>query len=151
LTVVIEASLKSGSLITARFALEQGREVAAVPGFPLDPRCQGTNKLIKEGAYLLQSPEEVVELLYQSNHMRLDNNLSDKSEPQFRAFVANITDITDSDRKRVFDSLSTLPINIDVICQELNLQIPVVYSILLELELSGKAARTIGSCYIRLF
>ncbi|MFV0250967.1 MAG: DNA-processing protein DprA [Rickettsia aeschlimannii] len=51
--VVVEASLKSGSLITAKFALEQNRGIFAVPSFPLDPRCQGTNKLIRDGAYLV--------------------------------------------------------------------------------------------------
>jgi DNA processing protein len=62
-TVLIEAARKSGSLITARFALEQGREVMAVPGSPLDPRAQGTNDLIRQGATLVTSAEDVLEVL----------------------------------------------------------------------------------------
>ena len=59
-TIVIEAGMKSGSLITANFALEQNRDVFAVPGFPLDPRCMGSNQLIKNGAYLLESVEDIL-------------------------------------------------------------------------------------------
>lgn len=62
-TVVIEAARKSGSLITARFALEQGREVFAVPGSPLDPRAEGTNDLIRQGATLCASPDHVIAVL----------------------------------------------------------------------------------------
>src|SRR6185437_8300110 len=58
--LVVEAALRSGSLITARFALEQGREVFAVPGSPLDPRCRGTNDLIRRGAALTETAEDVV-------------------------------------------------------------------------------------------
>ena len=61
--IVVEAARKSGSLITARFALEQGREVFAVPGSPLDPRAEGTNDLIRDGATLCASPEHVVEVI----------------------------------------------------------------------------------------
>lgn len=59
-TLVIAASLKSGSLITSKFALQQNREVFAVPGFPLEPRCQGTNKLIKEGAHIVESVQDII-------------------------------------------------------------------------------------------
>ena len=62
-TVVIEAAPRSGSLITARLAGEAGREVMAVPGSPLEPRAQGCNQLIRDGAVLVQSPEDVIELL----------------------------------------------------------------------------------------
>src|SRR5690606_14320284 len=62
-TLVVEAAPKSGSLITARLAGEYGREVMAIPGSPLDARSHGCNQLIREGAVLVQSPEDVVELL----------------------------------------------------------------------------------------
>jgi DNA processing protein len=68
-TVVVEAAPRSGSLITARLAAEAGREVMAVPGSPLDPRAQGCNQLIRDGATLIQTAADVVEVIghYQSN------------------------------------------------------------------------------------
>src|SRR5690606_3923719 len=62
-TVVVEAAPRSGSLITARLAGEAGREVMAIPGSPLDARSQGCNQLIRDGAVLVQGPEDVIELL----------------------------------------------------------------------------------------
>src|SRR5262249_56703938 len=61
--VVVEAAKRSGSLITARCALEQGREVFAVPGSPLDPRCEGTNDLIKQGAAMVTEAADVITVL----------------------------------------------------------------------------------------
>ncbi|MEY3196909.1 MAG: putative processing protein DprA [Pseudomonadota bacterium] len=143
-TIVIEASLKSGSLITARAALEQGREVGAVPGFPMDPRCQGTNKLIKEGAHLIESSENVLELVmrYSSSFMgqfkeNCGNEIVNNKLPQY--------DISDLDRKSVIDMLSATPIDIDSIHSHTNLPMSIIYVIILELELAGKVFRSPGN------
>ncbi|MDX2050161.1 MAG: DNA-processing protein DprA [Rickettsiaceae bacterium] len=75
--IIIEAGLNSGSLITANFAIEQNRELFACPGYPLDPRCKGTNKLIKEGANLIESSEEVLIFLNEtSNRLKLKEQIS---------------------------------------------------------------------------
>lgn len=79
--IVVEASLKSSSLITAKFALEQNREIFAVPGFPLDPRCQGTNKLIREGAYLVESVDDIVANLPQYE------KFIEKDDESFKDFI----------------------------------------------------------------
>ena len=70
-TVIVEAALKSGSLITAKYALEQNREVFAVPGSPMDPRCKGTNQLLKEGAHLCEGIEDIIDNLGRNTQLRL--------------------------------------------------------------------------------
>ncbi|WP_293866284.1 DNA-processing protein DprA [uncultured Alsobacter sp.] len=89
-TVLIEAARKSGSLITARFALEQGREVMAVPGSPLDPRAQGTNDLIRQGATLVTGLEDVLEVLepllrkpFDGQHLAREQESPEPDEPLF--------------------------------------------------------------------
>lgn len=62
-TLVVEAALRSGSLITARFAAEQGREVMAVPGSPIDPRARGSNRLLRDGAHLVEEADDVLAIL----------------------------------------------------------------------------------------
>ena len=74
--VLVEAARRSGSLITARFALEQGREVLAVPGSPLDPRAEGTNDLIRQGATLITCAQDVLEVLF-----RWSNNVVPDGAP----------------------------------------------------------------------
>ena len=150
-TLVVEASLKSGSLITARMALEQGREVCAVPGFPLDPRCQGTNKLIKEGASLIESFEDVMELLSQSN-IRIPGVLSDNSGGSNFATMKLDHDIVDEEsRLMVIDILSSTATSINNIQKSTNLPLPAIYIILLELELAGKITRSPGGGIVRVF
>jgi len=150
-TLVVEASLKSGSLITARMALEQGREVCAVPGFPLDPRCQGTNKLIKDGALLIESFEDVLELLNQTD-MRPKSSLMEGSRDDNFATMSLSEDLVNKEsRLRVVEVLSSTATSVNDIQKAANLPLPVVYTILLELELAGKATRTPGGGFVRVF
>lgn len=141
-TIVIEAGLKSGSLITANCALEQNREVFAVPGFPMDPRCMGSNKLIKDGAHLLESSLDVFNNI--TSFKRLKNSLEEAANSNERFKIPDnggYLNITDSDRKAVITLLSSSPITYEAIANETKLAMPVIYTICLELELAGKLTR----------
>lgn len=150
-TVVIEASLKSGSLITARFALEQNREVFAVPGFPLDPRSFGTNKLLKEGAILVESADDIINSLSSAKLERSD--LTDMNNNAINNIEAPklMPEITDEMRHLVTSGLSSTPIEIDELRQQLDLPITAIHVIILELELAGKAIRHPGNRISLLF
>lgn len=150
-TLVIEAGLNSGSLITARMALDQGREVCAVPGFPLDPRCQGSNKLIKEGASLIESFEDVLELLERYKSKKHDILRDNSNNDNFVPMPMFDYNVTDADRARIFDMLSSAPVSIDDISTVSCLELPVIYLVLLELELAGKATRLINGDIVRVF
>jgi DNA processing protein len=137
--VVVEAAMRSGSLITARFAAEQGREVFAVPGSPLDPRCEGTNRLIKDGANILLSAQGIVEALrttYQPNNLQF-------LEPE-PAPMPQWQETSQSDRDHVISLLSPTAIEIDDLARESGLEIEVILSIMLELELAGRVVRESG-------
>jgi DNA processing protein len=134
--VVVEAALRSGSLITARLAGEQGRDVFAVPGSPLDPRAEGTNKLIKEGATLLTSSAELIESL-RTEYVAAPKSFSEPEAPFQESAEASA-----SDRKLVLSLLSPTPIDVDDIIRESRLSAAIVLGILLELELAGKVTRS---------
>lgn len=144
-TVVIEAGLKSGSLITANFALEQNREVMAVPGFPLDPRCMGSNQLIKNGAVLVESVDDVLRNMLSKNSVKSSLKDSSTQTENFSIFMKNDINITDKDRKSVLSLLSASPITLETIANELKLDLPILYTICLELELAGKITRSSGN------
>ncbi len=96
--VIVEAALKSGSLITARFALEQGREVFAVPGSPLDPRCKGTNHLLRQGAHICESIDDIINGLATQHTLNF-------SEEEATAFTHNPAAATnDSERQEAVNS-----------------------------------------------
>jgi DNA processing protein len=134
--IVVEAALRSGSLITARLAGEQGRDVFAVPGSPLDPRAEGTNKLIKEGATLLTGSAEVIESL-RTKYTATPKSLSEPELP-----IDEPAEASPSDRKLVLSLLSPTPIDVDDVIRESGLPAAIVLGILLEFELAGKAARS---------
>ncbi|WP_142850799.1 DNA-processing protein DprA [Telmatospirillum sp. J64-1] len=141
--VVVEASPRSGSLITARFALEQGREVFAVPGSPMDPRCQGPNGLIRQGATLVQSAADIFEAL----DLLLRRPLAEPPKGSFTPGAAPIPDDSEVEkaRKEVGEALGSSPVTVDEIIRQCQLSASVVSMVLLELELAGRLERHPGN------
>lgn len=139
--VVVEAAARSGTLITARFALEQGREVFAVPGSPLDPRCQGANRLIREGATLVESADDVIDVLAQQNRAA--------REPAHDLFTwrgGESPDPAETDRVReiVRELLSFTPTHRDEILREAEAPPALVIDALIDLVLAGEAEEHSG-------
>jgi DNA processing protein len=136
--VVVEAALRSGSLITARIAGEQGREVFAVPGSPLDPRAQGTNRLIRDGATLVSSADDVLEALG-----AVPRSLAAPGDLQL-AYDLSSDQASESDRSRIAGLLSPSAVDLDTLIRESGASPSVVVTVLLELELAGKITRHSG-------
>ena len=137
-TVVVEAAPKSGSLITARCAAEFGREVLAVPGSPLDPRAQGCNQLIREGATLIQNAEDVLEAIRPMSIRPF------RQRDERYASPAAAPDASEQERQAVLDLLSPTPVAVDEIVRQSQLPPATVQMVLLELELAGRLERHAG-------
>lgn len=146
--VVVEAALRSGSLITARLAGEQGREVFAVPGSPLDPRCHGSNNLIRQGAALTESAEDVLRGL--GGRPLAPTQEKALAEPDL-APLPPPTDV-DADKARtlLIEHLSPSPTGVDDLVRQTELPPALVASALLELELAGRIERHPGNRVARL-
>ncbi len=134
--VVVEAAKRSGSLITARLALEQDREVFAVPGSPLDQRAEGANHLIQQGARLVTSAADIVENLGQADPARGKLLEPDWEPAPGEHFVD--TEPTTSDRARLIEALSPTPVQVDTLIATTGLTVPVMQTLLLELDLAGR-------------
>ena len=136
-TLVVEAAPKSGSLITARLAGESGREVMAIPGSPLDARAQGCNQLIREGAVLVQSADDVIELL---------SGFDGNPRRAFREVGAayNPTDELADEPADIAGLLTTAPIAVDELIRQSSEPAAAVQLALLELELAGQLVRHAG-------
>jgi DNA processing protein len=153
--VVVEAAAKSGSLITARFALEQGREVFAVPGSPLDPRCRGGNDLLRNGATLTENAADVVTQLgpllrgapfVPPNRPTADLELPLKLPSPTPTPVA-IDD--DAGLDMILEILSPSPVAVDELVRQCQLSAAAVATLLLELELAGRIERHPGNLVSR--
>lgn len=138
---VVEAAHKSGSLITAHMALDQGREVFAVPGSPLDPRARGANDLIRQGAVLTESAADILE------HLRRPKSLF--SERPSHPFQEPLLAVDETQlalaREKIIENLSCCPITVDELARDCHVSLPLVLTVLLELELAGRLERQPGN------
>lgn len=140
-TLVVEAALQSGSLITARLALEQGREVFAVPGSPLDPRCRGTNDLIRQGATLVEGADDVLRVLAPM----LAQPLAAPPPPDYQPPPAEPDERALGPARRfVAERLGPSPVGLDELIRQSGLPPAVIHAALLELELAGRLIRHPG-------
>lgn len=133
--VVVEAAARSGTLHTARFALDQGREVFAVPGSPLDPRAEGTNRLIRDGALLTISADDVLDQLRPIAGGDL-SGYGETGEPGPDEAASGMVD--DDARACLVAALGPTPVAIDDILIHTGLKSSVVSVLLLELDLAGR-------------
>ncbi len=141
-TVVVEAARASGSLGTAKMALDQNREVFAVPGHPSDERARGCNRLIKDGAYLVEDAQDVLQIINQEGlslaspqHVSMHNSqniLLDEKE-------------LNKARKELSQLLSPSPVDMDMLLRELDCSLGILSHLLLELDLAGRLVRHPGN------
>lgn len=153
-TVVVEATPRSGSLITARIAAEQGREVMAVPGFPADPRANGPNALIREGATLVESADDVIAAIAPTTipAQPLLPGFAEETEAPLPSRFASpqTTPETRHERhERLLNSLTSAPLPVDVALRECQLSAAEGAVALLELELAGRIERLAGQMIAR--
>lgn len=142
--VVVEAAERSGTLITARLAAEQGREVFAVPGSPLDPRSHGTNALIRHGAILTTKADDVIEGI---------RGVAARSEEQEEAYVPGEPVVTDESERAALGEvllglMSYTPIHRDMLVRESGAGPAAVADALVDLVLAGQAAEMSGGLYV---
>lgn len=158
--IVVEATERSGSLITARLAGEQGRDVYAVPGHPLDPRASGPNRLIRDGALLVRDANDILEALHDfsggqralpARNLNLFDSASGEYEPLLPEArnepgphaIENVIESGEA-RRMICDHLSYSPVAIDDLIRATGIGAALTQTILLELELAGEACRLPG-------
>lgn len=135
--IIIEAPKRSGALLTAEYALDQGREVFAVPGNIGSQKSEGTNALIKKGAVLVTSVDDILN--------ELKGVLTYPSEQEKTKLEVDLS----LEEKNIFNLLSLEPNHIDKIAKQSNAKIPQVLSVLLSLELKGLVKQLSGKMFVR--
>ncbi|MFI4987247.1 MAG: DNA-processing protein DprA [Alphaproteobacteria bacterium] len=139
--VVVEAAARSGSLITARFAADHGREVFAVPGSPLDPRCKGTNGLLRDGAHLTEGAGDVLAVLEGMGRPPLAEEPPEGAAPP--PLQPTPSELEQA-RRTVLEALGPTPVPVDEILRQSHLSPAILSLALLELELAGRLERHPG-------
>jgi len=151
--IVVEAALRSGSLITARQALEQGREVFAVPGSPFDPRTKGTNKLLQDGAHLVTSTQDIINILSQIRYRTPQKQISlfeeEATQNDFLPPSHHINEPSIPKNENILELvqsfLSHSPVHIDELIRACDKPASEILTTILELELTGSIERHPGN------
>ncbi len=144
--VVVEAAWRSGTLMTARLALEAGREVFAVPGSPLDPRCAGSNDLIRQGAHLTGTVEDILEHLPDAPATM---PLFEAKRPPSMPKSAEAPRVAATEASQLIDFIGHSPVTVDELLRRCHLSVAAVQGILLELELEGRVESLPGNRVVR--
>lgn len=139
--VVVEAAEKSGSLITAQYAIDQGREVFAVPGSPLDPRARGANRLIREGAVLTENAEDILSVL----SPMLGGGFAEPDVPAPMMPAEALEAEADRIRAQLEEALGPAPVAIDELIRQTGAPVAAILTVLLEMELAGRCVRHPGN------
>ena len=145
--VIIEAAARSGTLVTARYAAEFGREVFALPGHPMDPRAEGTNALLKRGATLVTDPQDAIDVfkpmvgLDEQSPMFSGHSTTESQRAASQAEHPVTTEVGDGERNAVLAALSPAPVPLDVIIRATGLAPAQVNVALLELDIAGRIER----------
>ncbi len=141
-TLVVEAALKSGSLITAEYANEMGRYVMAIPGSPLDVRSRGGNHLIKEGAHLVETPEDALDILDERviKYILHEDTYESYEPPKVFATVEQVHEA----KQNILGLLSHTPVMVEELIHTSNLPPYIFHEALVELELTGRIVRSFG-------
>jgi DNA processing protein len=152
--VVVEAAARSGSLITARFALEQGREVFAVPGSPLDPRSRGANDLLRNGATLTETAADIIAQLgplLRGAPLPPRRDPIDRELPLIAPSHHRSPAVIEGDfgLDLILEKLSPTPVAVDELVRQCQLSAAAVATLLLELELAGRIERHPGNLVSR--
>lgn len=140
-TLVMEASPKSGSLITARLALDYDRDLLAVPGSPLDPRAKGCNQLIKQGAHVV---EEAADILHILDASKIQLELREPKTPPYSTAAIQDDDVAYA-HKKLMEKLSPTAVGVDELIEQCGISAASAQAALLEMELAGKVRRSVGN------
>jgi DNA processing protein len=143
MVVVVEAAARSGALVTVKWALEQGRDVGAVPGFPGDPRSQGANRLLKTGAYPIESIDDIFEAV------PLLKAEAPNTAPGAPREERRGVSLPSAEAARVLEALSSSPVDPDTLALHVQKPVATVQRLLLELEMRGLVARDAAGGYHR--
>ena len=142
-TLIVEASLRSGSLLTAKYAADQGRTVLAIPGHPLDFRARGTNKLLKNGACLVETADDIF-AEYASCHSYIAREETTEEYTAMPPLLSETSSLTAD----IAALLGVVPTSVSQLSEKLGLSAVMIRIALIEMELNGEIERYPGDCVV---